>query len=159
MESVLIPAGELNKIIPEDNELGEMDLMMAKCKKISSWGIKQDRILLLSTHQIYVLKTNFEIRKQVAIAELRYMIKCGKSNEVLLYFNGHFDFRLVVEQKDEMFDLIKLRFPQFCPTIPLKMFIVDDQPNLDKYKVGSNNRRSQTYGFSNEPDKKYRHRS
>jgi len=50
MESALVPPEEMNNIIPEDNELGEMDLLITKVKKISSWGIKQDRILILSTH-------------------------------------------------------------------------------------------------------------
>jgi len=40
MESELIPQESLNKIIPEDNEQGEMDLFMDKVKKISGWGIK-----------------------------------------------------------------------------------------------------------------------
>jgi len=46
----VISQEEMNNIIPEDNELGEMDLFTSKIKKISSWGIKHDRILILSTH-------------------------------------------------------------------------------------------------------------
>ena len=86
------------------------------------------------------------------------MIKCANSKEVLLYFNGHFDLRLVLDGGDEFFDLIKLRFPQFCPTIPLKFFIIEGKDNLNDYKVAGT-RRSNAYAFSNEPDPKFRHRS
>jgi hypothetical protein len=50
MEKDLLSPEDLNKIIPEDNEEGEMDLFIDKVKKISGWGLKQDRILMLSTH-------------------------------------------------------------------------------------------------------------
>jgi len=75
-----------------------MDLFIDKVKKISGWGIKQDRILLLSTHEIYVLKPgSFDVKEKIPISQLRYMIKCAKNNEVLLYFEGHFDMRFIFE--------------------------------------------------------------
>ena len=35
----LIPDTIMREIIPEDNELDEEALLVAKCKKISTWGI------------------------------------------------------------------------------------------------------------------------
>lgn len=158
MESKLISEDQMNKIIPEDNADGEMDLHIEKVKKISGWGIKQDRIALLSTHKIYVLKLGtFEVKETVAISELRYIIKCGKSNEILLYFEGHFDLRFIMTNHGDFLDLIKLRFPQFCPRIPLKVFVIDDADNLSAFKTDT--RRSKAYAFNNEPDPKYRHKS
>ena len=126
MESALIPQDELNEIIPEDNILDEVHLFSTKVRKISSWGYKHDRILMLSTHQIYQLTMEFEVRKQVPIADLRYVIKCAKSDEILLYFNGHFTYRLLVPQYEEFLELVKIQFPQYCPTTSLKVFVIDD---------------------------------
>ena len=50
MEGFSLSEDQMNEIIPEDNVLAEMELFTAKVKKISSWNIKQDRILILSTH-------------------------------------------------------------------------------------------------------------
>ena len=73
----------MNRVIPEDNADGEMDLHTEKVKKVSGWGIKQDRIVILSTHNIYVLKPGqaakpetFEVKEKIEISQLRYIIKC-----------------------------------------------------------------------------------
>ena len=65
--------------------------------------------------------------------------------------------RFYMANHSDFLDLIKLRFPQFCPNIPLKVFVIDDAKDLSAYKTDS--RRSKAYAFNNEPDPRYRHRS
>ena len=65
----LVPDSIMREIFPEDNKLDEEPLFVAKCKMISNWGIGKDRVLILSTHHIYLLSTR-EIRKKVSISEM-----------------------------------------------------------------------------------------
>ena len=51
----LISEAMMVKMFPDDNELGETPMLTVKCKKISRWGIPQERVLLLSTHFVYLL--------------------------------------------------------------------------------------------------------
>ena len=51
----LIPDNILEEMFPDDNELDESAMHISKCKKLSNWGIGQDRIIILSTHSIYLL--------------------------------------------------------------------------------------------------------
>ena len=77
------------------------------------------------------------------------------TNEVLLYFNGENDLRLVVAERDELLDLIKLRFPRFCPTTLLKVFGIP-KDSLKEYRCPNTKRTSNKYAFNNEPEAKYR---
>lgn len=158
MEVELVSDAMMQEIIPDDNDLGEQEMFTSKVKKISSWGIKQDRVLILSTHQIYVLKAGGEVRKRIPIAEVRYIIKAELSNEILIYFAGHYDLRLILDDRDSFLDLLLMRFPIFCPKIRMKYFIISGKESLNEYKVQGNNRRSIGYAFNNEPDKKFRHK-
>jgi hypothetical protein len=44
-------------LFPEDNELDEESVFVSKCKKMSAWGIGADRVIILSTHSIYLLSS------------------------------------------------------------------------------------------------------
>lgn len=55
MESDLVPQKVLDAMFPEDNDYDETPMFIGKAKKISRWNIAQDRILILSTHFIYLL--------------------------------------------------------------------------------------------------------
>lgn len=70
----LVPDSIMRGIFPEDNDLEEEPMFCAKCKIISNWNIGKDRVIILSTHYIYLLSTK-EIRKKVGITEAKYFIK------------------------------------------------------------------------------------
>ena len=54
--NAIIPPEIMQTIIPDDNELGECVMFTSHVKKISTWGFAQDRILVLSTHKIFIIK-------------------------------------------------------------------------------------------------------
>ena len=56
----LIPDSIMRTLFPEDGD--EEPLFVDKVKKFSNWGIGQDRVVVLSTHVIYILSTK-EVRK------------------------------------------------------------------------------------------------
>jgi hypothetical protein len=53
----------LLQLVPEDNPLDEEVLFVAKAKKLSNWDIKQDRIIVLSTHHLFLLSTGHQVSK------------------------------------------------------------------------------------------------
>ncbi len=57
----ILPDSYLEELFPDDNDLGEEMMQCVKVKKLSNFSIKQDRILILSTHVIYLLSQK-EIR-------------------------------------------------------------------------------------------------
>lgn len=57
----ILPDSYLEELFPDDNDLDESMMHLCKCKKLSNFSIKQDRILILSTHVIYLLSQK-EIR-------------------------------------------------------------------------------------------------
>jgi hypothetical protein len=119
----LIPDQIMKDIFPEDNDLEEEPMFVSKCKKISNWNIGQDRVLILSTHYIYLLSTK-EIRKKVSITDVKYFVKSldTKSKEMLLFFREGYDFRLTFDGLEEFQNLIKLRFTSLSPKVTLKVY-------------------------------------
>jgi hypothetical protein len=91
--------------------------------------------------------------KKVPIEELKYIIKSTLSKEILLYFDTDFDMRLTMETRDEMLDLLKLRFAKFCPKKHLKVYGIPEE-SLKKYKASK--QRGSTYAFDCEPPSKFR---
>lgn len=128
-----VPDWLMEQIFPEDSEIPEEPLHIDKCKKISRWGIGQDRVVILSTHFIYILSAK-DISKKVSIEELKYIIKSSLSKEILLYFDDDFDMRLNFESRDEMLDLLKLRFAKLCPKKHLRVYGIPEE-SLKKYKA------------------------
>ena len=122
----------IKEIFPEGNSLGEKPLLTIKCKKISRWGIAQDRIAILSTHCVYLL-SNKDVRKKVPIADCKYIIKSMTSKEVLLYFNDELDMRLISEERDAFLTELKKTFAHFCPTRTLKVYGIPKE-SLKEYK-------------------------
>lgn len=148
----LVPDQILKDLFPPDNELDEESLHIAKGKKISNWGIGQDRVIILSTHHIFLLSTK-EIRKKVHISALVYIIKSLSSNEVLLYFNQGFDMRLVFDSREDFLNLVKLRFASFMPQKTLKVYGVPFN-SLKEFKTAAS--RQKGYAFDSAPEDKYR---
>jgi hypothetical protein len=99
MEGDLVPEWLLEKLFPEDNPLDEESMFETKCKEISRFGLPKDRVLILSTHHIYLL-TIKEVHKKIPISELKYLIKSTVSSELLLYFDSDYDVRVRFEERE-----------------------------------------------------------
>lgn len=157
MESDLVSQDVIDGLFPDDNQYNEMHMLTMKCKKISRWNQAQDRILLLSTHFIYLLNDKSEVRKNQGISRLKYIVKSTKSNEILLYFTDETDLRLILtkDDKDEFLDMLKLRFASLCPKVNLKVFGVPSD-SLKEYKSLNVSKGTNSFAFDNEPADMYR---
>jgi hypothetical protein len=109
-------------------------------------------VVVLSTHSIYILSSK-DVSKKVNIEELKYIIKSTVSRELLLYFDSDSDMRLIFESRDEMLNLMKLRFAKFCPKKHLRVYGVPEE-SLKKYKATKS--RGSMYAFDCEPPSKFR---
>jgi hypothetical protein len=149
----LVPDNIMNMIFPENNDLEEESLVVSKCKKISNWGIGQDRALILSTHYIYLLSSK-EIKKKVSIHEAKYLIKSLAKNckEIIVYFREGFDFRLSLDNSEELFSMMKLRFAVLNPKTTLKVYGVPES-SLKNYVAPT---KKNSYAFECDPDDKFR---
>ncbi len=103
MESAIVPQEILDQLFPEDHELDEEAMFMSKCKEINRWGLPKDRVVILSTHHIYMLNQK-EVTKKIPIRDLKYYIKSTLSNEILLFFDDESDLRLIFDDRDNMLD-------------------------------------------------------
>lgn len=157
MDVDLVPQKVLDTLFPEENEYDETMMFNSKCKKISRWNLAQDRILLLSTHFIYLLNEKYEIRKNQGISTLKYIVKSMTSNEILLYFTDETDIRLQLDDmdKDLFQQMLKLRFANLCPKVNLKVFGVPEE-SLKQYRSMNVAFASNAYAFDNEPADIYR---
>jgi len=87
---------------------------VAKCKKISRVGFRHDRVVILSTHNIFMVSSK-GASKILPIIELKYIVKSLVSNELLLYFDQSYDIRMILESRIDFLALINLRFALLCP--------------------------------------------
>ena len=157
MESDLVAQEVLDGLFPEDNQYNEAHMLSMNCKKLSRWNQALDRILLLSTHFIYLLNEKSEVRKNQGISRLKYIVKSTKSNEILLYFTDETDMRLILDTNDkvEFLDMLKLRFASLCPKVNLKVFGVPTD-SLKEYRSLNVSKGSNAFEFDNEPADMYR---
>lgn len=96
-------------------------MFMSKCKEINRWGLPKDRIVIQSTHHIYMLNAR-EVTKKIPITELKYYIKSTLSNEILLFFEDDSDLRLIFEEREEMLTYVKMRFANMAPKKSLMVY-------------------------------------
>ena len=124
-------------------------MLKADVKKVSTKGIKQDRILILSTHKVYIIKKtilSYEKNRELAIKDLECFVKMKDTNEILLQFAGQEDLQLIFEEKEDFLDLIRNMFRKFQPNAILKAFVMTDKENLNDYRIVKS-RRGQKRSF------------
>ena len=107
----------MNEIIPD----GEVSMFTSNCIKISRWGIKQERQLILSTHSIYIVHKG-KLASTNYIKDVKHIIKNLKNNEILLYFQDESDLLLILNDKEIFLNILKLRFAPLMPNFHLKIF-------------------------------------
>ena len=144
----LLPDSIMLELFPEDNDLDEESVFVSKCKKLSAFGIGSDRIIILSTHCIYLLSSK-ELRQKLEIKKLDFYIKSLKSNEFILYDVNGKDNRLSFEKRDEFLDFLMNRFASLEKKRTLRVYGIN-KDKLTEFKSSS------TPGFDNTPDAQYR---
>jgi len=102
--------------------------------KIDKFGKKKiDRIIILTTHQIIIVYEgglDLEVKTNIDIKMLDYLILSTTTNEVMLVFNNQQKSQLhMVLESDwqEFFDFMKLRWITFNPNKTLKVYGVPDK--------------------------------
>ena len=144
----LLPDSVMQELFPEDNELDEESVFVAKCKKMSAWGIGAERVIILSTHCIYLLSSK-ELRQKMEIKKLDFYIKSVTSKEFILYDNTGKDNRLSFDERDQFLDFLRMRYAALEKKRTLKVYGI----NNDSLKAF---RTQVSPGFDNTPDDKYR---
>jgi len=74
----------------------------------------------------------------------------------LTFNGGEEDIRLTFEKRDELMQLLILRFTTFCPTVHLKIFGIPKASLKDYKTVNTKRMTNNKYMFDNEPPDKYR---
>jgi hypothetical protein len=100
---------------------------------------------------LYNLKEK-DTRKKFPISELKYIVKSLTSKELLLYFLTDQDIRMLTDERDEFLNILKARFPHFCPNRNLKVYGIP-KDSLKEFKAKA---RDQGFAFDNEPSAKFR---
>jgi hypothetical protein len=138
----LVPDQIMQSLFPQDNDLEEEPMIVSKCKKISNWGIGSDRVIILSTHYIYLLSSR-EIKKKVSISEVKYFIKStiAACKEILLFFREGYDIRLSFDESEQFLNLLKLRYASLSPKTTLKVYGVPNS-TLKDYVAPANKTRA-----------------
>ena len=76
-------------------------------------------------------------------------MKALQSNEILLQFAAGLDVRLILDEKEDFLNLVKMMFPKFNPKDTLKVYGIPGT-SLKAYKnTGKHN-------FETEPEAKFR---
>lgn len=144
----LVPDSVMKDLFSEDDEA----MFVAKGKKISTWGIGSDRVVILSEYFLMLL-TQRDIDKKIPISQVCYYIKSMSSNEILLHFTDNIDWRLVFEKSQEFLDILTARFPSLEKKRTLRQYAVPEA-SLKAYKASKTQ-----YAFDNAPEEKYRLRN
>jgi len=87
---------------------------MQKSKKFNRYGISQDRIFVLSNLSIYLF-SNRKLHTKYNVTDLRYIIKSMHSKEFILQFDDTGDLRLTLEDREDLVNLVKMRFANLQP--------------------------------------------
>jgi hypothetical protein len=89
------------------------------------------------------------------ITDMSYIIRSTVSNEFILHFPNHQDFRISMDsadRKDDFLNLIKLRFAHMKPDITLRVYGVPHPQLKDFYT----NPQKKKYNINNTPSEEYR---
>ena len=98
---------EYNKIVPFETEAIVFSDYVVK---INSWGIKQERILLMTTQNIYNFKKK-HLKRKIPIQRIGGIIFSEKhKNDIVLHIPTEYDYRYTLDRMDDFVRLLKERF-------------------------------------------------
>lgn len=143
----LVADSLIKQLFPKNNEgKNESVIFISKAKKFNRYGIAQDRICILSSMGIYLV-TNAKCHTRCLLSDLKWIVKARMSKEFVLCFTNNVDLRLTIEDREDLLQLVGLRFANLCPNQGLKVFGVPSA-NLKEF-------RNTSAGFEAEPEDKY----
>jgi hypothetical protein len=80
----LVPAELINELFPKNDIKGaETVYYIDKCIKFNRYGFKQDRIMILSTHGLYLIN-KVRLSQKVMYEELNSIVKAMQSKEFVM---------------------------------------------------------------------------
>jgi serum/glucocorticoid-regulated kinase 2 len=92
--------------------------------KINMWGIKQERILLMTTNHIFNFKKK-TMKRKIAIEKIGAIITSLKnSKELVLHVPSEYDYRYQVNDRDVFVSLLKREFVKRRPNGHLRYYCV-----------------------------------
>lgn len=121
---------------------------MSKCKKYNRYGISQERVFALGTSKIFLFG-NKKIHTKCGLTDLIYVIKSMMSKEFIMHFDHGESVRIVLEDREDLLLLLKMRFMNVCPNKGLRFYGITNS-SLKEFKGNSN------HGFDDAPDEKFR---
>ena len=104
----------------------------------------------MSTKAVYLISPK-KVHSKFLITEAKYIIKSLESEEFIMNFTNaqeKIDVRLVMENRDELLDMFKMRFINLNPMPTLKMYGVPNR-SLKDFKP-------KNASFDGEPPSEYR---
>lgn len=74
--------------------------------KINMWGMKQERILLMTTKNIFNFKKK-KIKRKIPIEKIKGVIKSTKDEaEIVLHIPSEYDYRYKIGEREEFFKML-----------------------------------------------------
>ena len=132
-------------------EEDELVMYSDKCHKINTLGLKQERILVLTTKNVYNLKKK-KVRRKIKITDVGALIVSSKNDQdFVLHVPNEYDYRYQVETRKEFVDILQLRFANLDKENTLKIYSVTE--NL---KVYTTTLKDKKYGLIKLPEESYR---
>lgn len=95
---------------------------------------------MLSEDYVYLLGKS-KIHTKIGISELKFIIKCTKSSEIIAHFLNNIDIRMSFdsedpeEARDDFLIFLKMRFANIVKNRTLRFYGVNEA-NLKNYKQG-----------------------
>lgn len=90
--------------------------------KINMWGIKQERILLMTSHNIFNFKKK-TMKRKIAIEKIGAIIVSTKnSKELVLHVPSEYDYRYQVSDREVFIKLLKREFLKRRPNGHLRYY-------------------------------------
>ena len=90
--------------------------------KVNSFNLKQDRVLILTTLNVYNFKKK-QLKRKIPINSVLAITKNTKNDkEFVLHVPTQYDYRFYADNRDEFLDLLKLRFANLVPQKTLRVF-------------------------------------
>ena len=92
--------------------------------KINMWGIKQERILLMTTNNIFNFKKK-TMKRKIPIEKIGAIIISTKnSKEIVLHVPSEYDYRYQISDREIFIKLLKREFVKRRPTGHLRYYVV-----------------------------------
>ena len=96
---------DYSKIIHFDQE---PVLFSSVVKKVNTWSIKQDRVLILTYKYLYNFKKK-QLKRKIDLKDIAAVIKNSKnSNEFTIHVPSEYDYRYMTDKREDFLNLLKL---------------------------------------------------